>query len=145
MLNIKSFDWAWILVQNLCVFAFVHIERTWFHFLCSFRIYTYINNTYSYILLLFSLFICCLLTDPPSAPIISGYIEGSIIPAGSIQKLVCISSGGNPLATLFWFKNDKKVNFSCIQLICVHYGVLVCEQANAKLDALGSIPNTYVF
>lgn len=52
-----------------------------------------------------------LLTDPPSAPIISGYLEGSIIPAGSIQKLVCISSGGNPLATLNWYKNDKKVSF----------------------------------
>lgn len=52
-----------------------------------------------------------LLTDPPSAPIISGYVEGSIIPAGSIQKLVCISSGGNPLATLTWYKNDKKVSF----------------------------------
>ncbi|XP_031640306.1 nephrin isoform X1 [Contarinia nasturtii] len=47
---------------------------------------------------------------PPSSPIISGYVEGSIIPAGSIQKLVCISSGGNPLATLQWYKNDKKIN-----------------------------------
>lgn len=49
------------------------------------------------------------LTDPPTAPIISGYVEGSIIPAGSIQKLLCLSSGGNPLATLTWYKNDKKV------------------------------------
>lgn len=52
------------------------------------------------------------ITDPPTAPIISGYMEGSIIPAGSIQKLLCLSSGGNPLATLTWYKNDKKVNFS---------------------------------
>ncbi|XP_063704148.1 nephrin isoform X1 [Culicoides brevitarsis] len=47
---------------------------------------------------------------PPSAPIISGYVEGSIIPAGSIQKLLCVSTGGNPLATLTWYKNDKKIN-----------------------------------
>ncbi|XP_037915549.1 nephrin isoform X1 [Hermetia illucens] len=47
---------------------------------------------------------------PPSTPIISGYVEKSIIPAGSIQKLMCISSGGNPLATLTWYKNDKKIN-----------------------------------
>lgn len=48
--------------------------------------------------------------DPPSPPLISGYVEGSIIPAGSIQKLLCVSSGGNPLATLTWYKNDKKIN-----------------------------------
>ncbi|XP_038107931.1 nephrin isoform X1 [Culex quinquefasciatus] len=47
---------------------------------------------------------------PPSPPIISGYVEGQIIPAGSVQKLLCVSSGGNPLATLTWFKNDKKIN-----------------------------------
>ncbi|XP_055619098.1 nephrin isoform X2 [Toxorhynchites rutilus septentrionalis] len=47
---------------------------------------------------------------PPSPPIISGYVEGQIIPAGSVQKLLCVSSGGNPLATLTWYKNDKKIN-----------------------------------
>ncbi|XP_052872105.1 nephrin-like [Anopheles cruzii] len=46
---------------------------------------------------------------PPGPPIISGYIEGSIIPAGTKQKLMCVSSGGNPLATLTWYKNDKKI------------------------------------
>lgn len=51
-------------------------------------------------------------TDPPSTPIISGYTEGSVIPAGSSQKLLCMSSGGNPPPTLNWFKNDKKVNRS---------------------------------
>jgi nephron len=49
-------------------------------------------------------------SDPPSTPVISGYTEGSVIPAGSSQKLLCMSSGGNPPATLTWFKNDKKVN-----------------------------------
>uniref|UniRef100_W8ASK6 Nephrin n=2 Tax=Ceratitis capitata TaxID=7213 RepID=W8ASK6_CERCA len=47
---------------------------------------------------------------PPSPPLISGYMEGQIIPAGSVQKLLCVSSGGNPLATLTWYKNDKRVN-----------------------------------
>ncbi|XP_037944607.1 nephrin [Teleopsis dalmanni] len=47
---------------------------------------------------------------PPSPPLISGYMEGQIIPAGSVQKLLCVSSGGNPLATLTWYKNDKRIN-----------------------------------
>ncbi|VVD03793.1 unnamed protein product [Leptidea sinapis] len=47
--------------------------------------------------------------DPPSAPMITGYIPGTTLAAGTVQKLSCISSGGNPLATLTWFKNDKKV------------------------------------
>ncbi|XP_035786032.1 nephrin-like isoform X2 [Anopheles albimanus] len=46
---------------------------------------------------------------PPGPPIISGYTEGSVVPAGSRLKLMCVSSGGNPLATLTWYKNDKKV------------------------------------
>uniref|UniRef100_A0A1A9VXK2 Nephrin n=1 Tax=Glossina austeni TaxID=7395 RepID=A0A1A9VXK2_GLOAU len=50
------------------------------------------------------------LKHPPSPPIISGYMEGQIIPAGSVQKLLCVSSGGNPLATLTWYKNDKRIN-----------------------------------
>jgi len=49
-------------------------------------------------------------TDPPAPPLISGYMEGQIIPAGSVQKLLCVSSGGNPLATLTWYKNDKRVS-----------------------------------
>ncbi|XP_050093136.1 nephrin-like [Anopheles aquasalis] len=46
---------------------------------------------------------------PPGPPIISGYTEGSVVPAGSRLKLMCVSSGGNPLATLTWYKNDKKI------------------------------------
>lgn len=41
---------------------------------------------------------------------ITGYIPGTTLAAGTVQKLSCISSGGNPLATLTWFKNDKKVS-----------------------------------
>ncbi|XP_017836908.1 nephrin isoform X1 [Drosophila busckii] len=47
---------------------------------------------------------------PPAPPLISGYMEGQIIPAGSVQKLLCVSSGGNPLASLIWYKNDKRIN-----------------------------------
>ncbi|GFQ90993.1 nephrin [Trichonephila clavata] len=47
--------------------------------------------------------------DPPSAPSISGYEAGKSIKAGDLQKLSCVSSGGNPSATLKWFKNDKEL------------------------------------
>ncbi|XP_073986963.1 nephrin-like isoform X2 [Rhodnius prolixus] len=47
---------------------------------------------------------------PPGHPIISGYTKGAHIAAGTVQKISCISSGGNPLATLTWYKNDKKIN-----------------------------------
>jgi len=49
-------------------------------------------------------------TEPPSHPIIQGYTETTSIAAGTVQKISCISSGGNPLATLTWYKNDKKVS-----------------------------------
>nr|CAD7460983.1 unnamed protein product [Timema tahoe] len=47
---------------------------------------------------------------PPSQPIIHGYSEGVNLAAGTVQKISCISSGGNPLATITWYKNDKKIN-----------------------------------
>ncbi|KAF8770848.1 Nephrin like protein [Argiope bruennichi] len=47
--------------------------------------------------------------DPPSAPSISGYEEGKPIKAGDLQKFTCVSTGGNPPATLKWFKNDKEL------------------------------------
>uniref|UniRef100_A0A0A9W594 Nephrin n=2 Tax=Lygus hesperus TaxID=30085 RepID=A0A0A9W594_LYGHE len=46
---------------------------------------------------------------PPGPPTISGYVKGTHIAAGTLQKISCISSGGNPLATLTWYKNDKKI------------------------------------
>ncbi|RZF33955.1 hypothetical protein LSTR_LSTR010438 [Laodelphax striatellus] len=46
---------------------------------------------------------------PPGQPIISGYKQGDPIQAGTVQKITCISTGGNPLATLTWYKNDKKI------------------------------------
>ncbi|XP_063232440.1 nephrin isoform X2 [Bacillus rossius redtenbacheri] len=47
---------------------------------------------------------------PPSQPLIHGYTEGVSIAAGTVQKISCVSSGGNPLATLTWYKNDKKIS-----------------------------------
>ncbi|XP_071449911.1 nephrin-like isoform X1 [Hetaerina americana] len=46
---------------------------------------------------------------PPSQPMIHGYTEGVPIEAGTVQRISCVSSGGNPHATLSWFKNGKKV------------------------------------
>lgn len=59
--------------------------------------------------------------DPPSPPLISGYMEGQIIPAGSVQKLLCVSSGGNPLATLTWYKNDKRVSSNSFRQLDFKY------------------------
>ncbi|GFT44041.1 nephrin [Nephila pilipes] len=56
---------------------------------------------------------------PPSAPSISGYEAGKPIKAGDLQKLSCVSSGGNPPATLKWFKNDKEVSF--FFLLCLEF------------------------
>ncbi|XP_041985986.1 nephrin isoform X2 [Aricia agestis] len=47
---------------------------------------------------------------PPSAPIVTGYVPGTTLAAGTVQKISCMSTGGNPLATLTWFKNDKKIH-----------------------------------
>ncbi|KAJ3641993.1 hypothetical protein Zmor_028460 [Zophobas morio] len=49
---------------------------------------------------------------PPNPPFIHGYryTERSYIPSGTMQKISCTSYGGNPLATLTWYKNDKKIN-----------------------------------
>lgn len=47
--------------------------------------------------------------DPPGAPIIIDYSAGNPIPSGNVHKISCLSTGGNPLATVTWFKNDKKV------------------------------------
>lgn len=60
-----------------------------------------------------------LISVPPGPPIISGYTEGSVVPAGSRLKLMCVSSGGNPLATLTWYKNDKKVSYVTEELYLV--------------------------
>ncbi|XP_065200596.1 nephrin-like isoform X2 [Planococcus citri] len=47
---------------------------------------------------------------PPEAPIISGYTPGEYIESGTVKTLKCKSTGGNPLASLMWYKNDKKID-----------------------------------
>lgn len=68
--------------------------------------------------ILFNVLIDSCLADPPSQPFIHGYTEGSHVIAGTVQKISCTSSGGNPLASLTWYKNDKKVvNFRRHEMI----------------------------
>jgi len=47
--------------------------------------------------------------DPPSKLSITGYEEGTTITAGTVLKLMCTALSGNPLPTLTWYKNDRKV------------------------------------
>ncbi|XP_076062495.1 nephrin-like isoform X2 [Oratosquilla oratoria] len=47
---------------------------------------------------------------PPESPIIIGYTEGTRLQKGERQTLTCISHGGNPKATLTWFKNRNKID-----------------------------------
>uniref|UniRef100_T1IZV2 Nephrin n=1 Tax=Strigamia maritima TaxID=126957 RepID=T1IZV2_STRMM len=46
---------------------------------------------------------------PPNMPSILGYSDGTSIRAGNLQRLTCICMGGNPLATLTWFKGSKTI------------------------------------
>ena len=66
--------------------------------------------------------ICCLftvsfvfswlITDPPGAPEITGYIEGETIRLGQTVTLICTAKGGNPLAQITWYRNGIKVDDS---------------------------------
>lgn len=49
---------------------------------------------------------------PTSQPEISGYIEGSKVKAGDHLKLTCRIRGGNPLASLTWYKNNEVIDSS---------------------------------
>ncbi|XP_015186948.1 PREDICTED: nephrin isoform X3 [Polistes dominula] len=46
---------------------------------------------------------------PPSNLFVTGYEEGTTIDAGTVLRLQCTATAGNPLATLTWYKNDKKI------------------------------------
>ena len=56
--------------------------------------------------------ILCLFADPPGKPEITGYRNGEVVKTGDTVKLVCISKGGNPLAAVHWYRNDKQLDFS---------------------------------
>ncbi|XP_076632643.1 sticks and stones isoform X2 [Colletes latitarsis] len=46
---------------------------------------------------------------PPSQLSITGYAEGTRIDAGTVLNLMCTAISGNPLATLTWYKNNRKI------------------------------------
>ena len=50
--------------------------------------------------------------DPPGPPEIQGYIEGETIRMGQTVSLTCVSYGGNPLATITWYRNAEMVDMS---------------------------------
>ncbi|XP_070393906.1 nephrin-like isoform X3 [Dermacentor albipictus] len=45
---------------------------------------------------------------PPRAPVIIGYDEGTPIVANSVQRIKCVSIGGNPLPSVKWYKGTKE-------------------------------------
>ena len=51
-------------------------------------------------------------SDPPERPEILGYTEGETIRMGQTVSLVCESYGGNPLASIIWYKNGQRVDHS---------------------------------
>nr|XP_027221837.1 LOW QUALITY PROTEIN: synaptogenesis protein syg-2-like [Penaeus vannamei] len=44
----------------------------------------------------------------PETPVILGYERGQELRKGDRQRLTCVSNGGNPLATLTWYKGSQK-------------------------------------
>ncbi|RWS00782.1 nephrin-like protein, partial [Dinothrombium tinctorium] len=50
---------------------------------------------------------------PPGIPTIIGYKKGSVLREGDLQRLQCVSLGGNPFATLKWFRGlgtDREIS-----------------------------------
>ncbi|XP_071033776.1 nephrin isoform X1 [Parasteatoda tepidariorum] len=48
-------------------------------------------------------------SDPPQPPTILGYEEGQPLKVGELQTFNCVSLGGNPPASLKWFRGDREV------------------------------------
>ncbi|XP_045574609.1 nephrin isoform X1 [Salmo salar] len=49
---------------------------------------------------------------PPQHPVIQGLDREGLVKRGTMLKLVCVSQGGNPLATLHWTKNGEVISTS---------------------------------
>ncbi|XP_067131653.1 synaptogenesis protein syg-2-like [Centruroides vittatus] len=49
------------------------------------------------------------MNDPPNPPIIQGYEEDTPLKEGQIQKLICVCTGGNPIASLAWFRGNNEL------------------------------------
>lgn len=48
----------------------------------------------------------------PSEPMITGYSAGTTVKTNDELTLTCTSVGGNPLAELYWYKNDESLDYS---------------------------------
>ena len=46
-----------------------------------------------------------LLADPPKKPRILGYVPGTYLTSGQSVSLSCLAQGGNPAASLTWYKD----------------------------------------
>uniref|UniRef100_A0A8C1UYN2 NPHS1 adhesion molecule, nephrin n=1 Tax=Cyprinus carpio TaxID=7962 RepID=A0A8C1UYN2_CYPCA len=70
---------------------------------------------------------------PPQAPVIMG-LKNEEVKAGSFLRLVCMSYGGNPLATLHWTKDVVSRRSSSVLKLKVkpedNHAVLRCESIN---------------
>ena len=64
--------------------------------------------TYLYIIFMH---IKCFFSDPPGVPEITGY-AGEPVKKGDRVSLTCRSRGGNPPATLTWWKDGEKIDSS---------------------------------
>ena len=53
-----------------------------------------------------------LISVPPRRPQVQGYIDGETIRMGQTVTLVCESYGGNPLASIVWYKNNQRIDHS---------------------------------
>ena len=51
-------------------------------------------------------------TDPPAPPVITGYETGKVVKVGDTVILKCTSVGGNPPATVIWYRDGKEIDLS---------------------------------
>ncbi|XP_070551640.1 nephrin-like [Ptychodera flava] len=56
--------------------------------------------------------VCLARQVPPNAPVITGYSQDSAITVGEELTLTCTVKGGNPVAQVFWLRNEEFVDFS---------------------------------
>lgn len=64
--------------------------------------------------------LCYYFTDPPGAPTIEGYSDSDHVVEDRAARMTCKSVGGNPTATLRWFKGKGAQMVSDQQLYTVH-------------------------
>ena len=47
--------------------------------------------------------------DPPEPPRITGYSAAELLVGGKLRRLLCTAVGGNPLATIRWYRGSEEV------------------------------------